>query len=111
MPSRKKEFRRRNSRAERGRKIDIFLFERVRILAERFLSNRRNFLFDKKKPEQYASGFLWLVLFYLRESNIGMYQVYLYGIRKHSQTRAAPAGSRTHGYGQIAGLFLYFIIF
>ena len=39
-----KEFRLRNSRAERGRTCDIFQLARVRILAERFCFIGRNFL-------------------------------------------------------------------
>ena len=38
----KKEFRLRNSRAERGRISDIFIFARVRIHAERFLYDRNS---------------------------------------------------------------------
>ena len=45
-----KEFRLRNSRAERGRTCDIFQLARVRILAERFCFIGRNCFFHSQKP-------------------------------------------------------------
>lgn len=60
----KKEFRLRNSCAERGRISDIFIFARVRILAERALSNRRNFLFDKA-PRRKQRGVIFVALLFI----------------------------------------------